>query len=65
MEAEYIACFFLAIQDIVWIRRPTGCVLKDPTRVHIDNKSARQLAENPVHQHHQSTLASSITGSAT
>jgi hypothetical protein len=51
MEAEYIACFF-AIQDIVWIRQ----LLKDlglertlPTSVHIDNKSARQLAENPVH----------------
>jgi hypothetical protein len=51
MEAEYIACFF-AIQDIVWIRQ----LLKDlglertlPTSVHIDNKSARQLAENSVH----------------
>jgi hypothetical protein len=51
MEAGYIARFF-AIQDIVWIRQ----LLKDlglertlPTRVHIDNKSARQLAENPVH----------------
>jgi hypothetical protein len=51
MEAAYIACFF-AIQDIVWIRQ----LLKDlglertlPTSVHIDNKSARQLAENPVH----------------
>jgi hypothetical protein len=51
MEAEYIACFF-AIQDIVWIRQ----LLKDlglertlPTSVHIDNKSARQLAENPAH----------------
>jgi hypothetical protein len=51
MEAEYIACLF-AIQDIVWIRQ----LLKDlglertlPTSVHIDNKSARQLEENPVH----------------
>jgi hypothetical protein len=52
MEAEYIA-FFFAIQDIVWIRQ----LLKDlglertlPTSVHIDNKSARQLAENPVYR---------------
>ena len=51
MEAEYLACFF-AIQDVVWIRQ----LLKDidrersrPTRVFIDNQSARQLAMNPVH----------------
>ena len=52
MEAEYLACFF-AIQDVVWIRQ----LLKDidlersrPTKVYIDNQSARQLAMNPVHQ---------------
>jgi hypothetical protein len=51
MEAEYIACFF-CIQDVVWIRQ----LLKDlglertlPTTVQIDNRSAHQLAENPVH----------------
>ena len=51
MEAEYLACFF-AIQDVVWIRQ----LLKNidlersrPTRVFIDNQSARQLAMNPVH----------------
>ena len=51
MEAEYIACFFI-LQEVAWIRQ----LLKDlqlertlPTRVLIDNKSARQLAENPVH----------------
>jgi hypothetical protein len=51
MEAEYIACFFI-VQEVAWIRQ----LLKDlrlertlPTRVYIDNKSARQLAENPVH----------------
>ena len=51
MEAEYIACF-LALQDIVWIRQQ----LKDldlewycPTRVFIDNSSARQLTMTPVH----------------
>ena len=50
MEAEYIACF-LAIQEIVWICQ----LLKDldlehrPTRVFIDNSSARQLAMSPVH----------------
>ena len=51
MEAEYLACFF-AIQDVVWIRQ----LLKDidlersrPTKVYIDNQSARQLAMNPVH----------------
>jgi hypothetical protein len=51
MEAEYVACFF-CVQDIVWI----GQLLQDlglqrtrPTLVHIDNRSAQQLAENPVH----------------
>ena len=51
MEAEYLACFF-AIQDVVWIRQ----LLKDidlertcPTKVFIDNQSARQLAMNQVH----------------
>ena len=51
MEVGYLACFF-AIQDIVWIRQ----LLKDidlerfrPTKVHIDNQSARQLAMYPVH----------------
>jgi hypothetical protein len=47
MEAEYIACFF-CIQDVVWIRQ----LLKDlglTTTLQIDNRSAHQLAENPVH----------------
>jgi hypothetical protein len=51
MEAEYIACFF-CIQDVVWIRQ----LLKDlglertlPTTVQIDNRSAHQLAEHPIH----------------
>ena len=51
MEAEYLACFF-AIQDVMWICQ----LLKDidlersrPTRVYIDNQSARQIAMNPVH----------------
>ena len=51
MEAEYIVGLF-GIQDIVWIRQ----LLKDlgldrtrPTPVYIDNRSAHQLAENPVH----------------
>jgi len=51
MEAEYVACFF-CLQEVAWIRQ----LLKDigmerdfPTHVHIDNRSARQLAENPVH----------------
>ena len=51
MEAEYLACFF-AIQDVVWIRQ----LFKDidlersrPTKVFIDNQSARQLATNSVH----------------
>ena len=64
MEAEYLACFF-AIQDVVWIRQ----LLKDndlersrPTKVFIDNQSARQLAMNPVH--HQCSKHST-TGSAT
>ncbi len=51
MEAEYIACFF-ALQDVVWIRqllKDLGLERTDPTHVHIDNRSARQLAENPVH----------------
>ena len=50
-EAEHLACFF-AIQDVVWIRQ----LLKDidlersrPTKVFINNQSARQLAMNPVH----------------
>ena len=67
MEAEYIACFF-PIQDIVWIRQ----LLKDlglertlPTSVHIDNKSARQLAENPVHHQRSKHIDISTTGSAT
>ena len=51
MEAEYIACFF-ALQDVVWIRqllKDLGLERTDPTHVQIDNRSARQLAENPVH----------------
>jgi len=51
MEAEYIACF-LAVQDIVWIRqllKDLGLERTRPTRVYIDNSSARQLAMNPVH----------------
>jgi hypothetical protein len=51
MEAEYIACFF-ALQDVVWIRqllKDLGLERTDPTFVHIDNMSARQPAENPVH----------------
>ena len=51
MEAEYIACFF-AIQDVVWIRqllKDLGLERTQSTHVHIDNRSARQLAENPVH----------------
>jgi hypothetical protein len=47
MEAEYIARFF-CVQDIAWIRQ----LLKDlglertlPTAIHIDNRSAHQLAE--------------------
>jgi hypothetical protein len=51
MEAEYIACFYL-IQEIIWIRQ----FLKDlqlqrskATKVFIDNKSARDLALNPVY----------------
>lgn len=51
MEAEYIACFFV-LQDVVWIRqllKDLGLGRTQPTLVHIDNRSARQLAENPVH----------------
>ena len=51
MEVEYIACF-LAIQDIVWIRQLLKVLDLErysPTRVFIDNSSARQLAMNPVH----------------
>ena len=51
MEAEYIACFFV-LQDVVWIRqllKDLGLERTHPTLVHIDNRSARQLAENPVH----------------
>ncbi len=51
MEAEYIALFYL-IQDIIWTRQLL-CDLhftrRSPTRVFIDNKSARDLAMNPVH----------------
>ena len=51
MEAEYIACFFV-IQAVTWIRallHSLGLVSKVPTTVRIDNKSARDLALNPVH----------------
>ena len=51
IEAEYLACFF-AIQDVVWIRqllRDIDLERSRPTRVFIDNQSARQLAMNPVH----------------
>jgi hypothetical protein len=51
MEAEYIACFY-CVQEITWIRM----LLEDlrltrtlPTRVYIDNRSARLLMLNPVH----------------
>lgn len=50
MEAEYISCFY-AIQEIVWIRQlltDLGLQRSQPTRVFIDNKSARLLAQNPV-----------------
>ena len=53
-ETEYLACFY-AIHDVVWICQ----LLKDinlehtrPTKVFIDNQSARQLTMNPVHYHH-------------
>jgi hypothetical protein len=36
-QAEYIACFFVLLEHTLL------------TRVHIDNKSARPLAENQVH----------------
>ena len=51
MEAEYIACFFV-LQDVVWIQqllKDLGLGRTQPTLVHIDSRSARQLAENPVH----------------
>ena len=52
MEAEYIACFY-AIQGVTWIRALLSSIgLKStiPTSVCIDNKSAKDLALNPVHQ---------------
>ena len=67
MEAEYLACFF-AIQDVVWIRQ----LLKDidlkrsrPTRVYIDNQSARQLAMNPVHHQRSKHIDIPIIHSST
>jgi hypothetical protein len=39
---------------VVWIRqllKDLGLERTDPILVHIDNRSARQLAENPVHHH--------------
>ena len=53
MEAEYIACYFL-VQEIVWVRallKSIGFARRQPTIVHIDNKSALSLANNPVHHH--------------
>ena len=51
MEAEYIACFS-GIQDLVWIRqllKDLGLERTRSTPVYIDNQSAHQLVENPVH----------------
>ena len=43
MEAEYMACF--VVEVVVWIRQQRF----KPTRVFIDNSSARLLAYNLVH----------------
>ena len=51
MEAEYIAAFFV-IQEVTWIRavlHSVGLTRSAPTPVSIDNKTARDLALNPVH----------------
>jgi hypothetical protein len=51
MEAEYIACFY-CMQEITWIRMlltDLHLTRAHPTRVYIDNRSARLLMLNPVH----------------
>jgi hypothetical protein len=50
MEGEYICCFFVT-QDVTWHRgvfHSLNLSRTFPTAVHIDNKSARSLANNPV-----------------
>jgi hypothetical protein len=56
-EAEYMAAY-AAIQEIIWVRGVLGeigldefelCPTAAPTTLFMDNKSAINLAENPIH----------------
>jgi hypothetical protein len=53
MEAEYIALYYVVVQEIIWFRALLiGLELIDsgtPTTILIDNTSARSLAYNSVH----------------
>ena len=51
MEAEYLALFY-CVQEVTWIRmllEGFQLTRTQPTRIYIDNRSARLLALNPVH----------------